>query len=508
MDTKSKKSKLTVLPLMLAAAFCFSLGAVLADFVAAGLTVFPVVLAMAAALVLGAASLTGTVLLLRRTGYVPRLPAEAGLLFLSGPVLAFLAYGIPFSWFREIYYAMENGNWFLPLFRAVFLLLPLSFAAVYGCAALAVQGVCGQLRNRSLILRFARFLGRKQSLRRKLFLEIAAGFAGAELTLLFLFLAVSLILPRPEALMPVLLFLAPALTAFFLLLLFVRKRSAAGDTEALVSLISGFSGGAFPKDNPVPGDSPLYEAGEQLIHIGRATEAGIQKGIAGEKLKVELITNVSHDLRTPLTSIIGCCEQLSSLELSPEARDYADRLESKSKYLYTMVEDLFDLSKAASGNITLQETDLDLGRLIEQTLGDMDEKIRASGFSIRRRMPDSPLMVRTDGNRMHRVFQNLIDNALKYSLPGTRIYLYAEEQPDFISVSIVNTASYDMDFDAETITERFVRGSAARTGEGSGLGLAIARTYTEACGGAFRITVKGDQFEAAVRFPRQHSPIN
>ena len=120
----------------------------------------------------------------------------------------------------------------------------------------------------------------------------------------------------------------------------------------------------------------------------------------------------------------------------------------------------------------------------------MDEKIRASGFSIRRRMPDSPLMVRTDGNRMHRVFQNLIDNALKYSLPGTRIYLYAEEQPDFISVSIVNTASYDMDFDAETITERFVRGSAARTGEGSGLGLAIARTYTEACGSAFRITVK------------------
>ena len=103
--------------------------------------------------------------------------------------------------------------------------------------------------------------------------------------------------------MPVLLFLAPALTAFFLLLLFVRKRSAAGDAEALVSLISGFSGGAFPKDNPVPGDSPLYEAGEQL----------------------------------------------SSLELSPEARDYADRLESKSKYLYTMVEDLFDLSKAASG---------------------------------------------------------------------------------------------------------------------------------------------------------------
>ena len=262
--------------------------------------------------------------------------------------------------------------------------------------------------------------------------------------------------------MPVLLFLAPALTAFFLLLLFVRKRSAAGDAEALVSLISGFSGGAFPKDNPVPGDSPLYEAGEQL----------------------------------------------SSLELSPEARDYADRLESKSKYLYTMAEDLFDLSKAASGNITLQETDLDLGRLIEQTLGDMDEKIRASGFSIRRRMPDSPLMVRTDGNRMHRVFQNLIDNALKYSLPGTRIYLYAEEQPDFISVSIVNTASYDMDFDAETITERFVRGSAARTGEGSGLGLAIARTYTEACGSAFRITVKGDQFEAAVRFPRQHSPIN
>lgn len=231
-------------------------------------------------------------------------------------------------------------------------------------------------------------------------------------------------------------------------------------------------------------------------------QESVRTTIAQEKLKVDLITNISHDLKTPLTSIIGYGEQLERLALPPDACEILEKLQHKSSYLLDMVEEVFELSKASSGHLPMKKEIIDLGRLLEQTLGGLDDELTQSGFLLKKDFPQTGMMVCCDGLHMHRVFQNLLDNAIKYACPQTRIFIHACKRTDgFCEVRIRNTSSYPMDFDPEEITERFVRGEKARTGEGSGLGLAIAKTYTESCGGQFRILTEDDIFTAVVCLP-------
>lgn len=221
-----------------------------------------------------------------------------------------------------------------------------------------------------------------------------------------------------------------------------------------------------------------------------------------ERLKVDLITNISHDLKTPLTSIIGYGEQLSRQMLSPEADVLVSKLNHKSVYLLDMVEEVFELSKASSGHLPMKRETIDIGRLLEQTLGEMDEELCASGFQLKKDYPLTGMLVLCDGLHMHRVFQNLFDNALKYACPQTRIFIHASQRSDqFCEIRIRNTSRVPLDFDPEEITKRFVRGEKARTGEGSGLGLAIAKTYTESCGGQFHIAIEDDCFIAVICLP-------
>jgi len=245
----------------------------------------------------------------------------------------------------------------------------------------------------------------------------------------------------------------------------------------------------------------LRDAMDDLNHIQQGFEDALQEKIKNERLKIELITNVSHDIKTPLTSIVSYIDLLKQEELPPATRDYVQILEQKTLKLKEMVQDVFDVSKAAAHQLTLQKEKLDFGKLIRQTLADMDDEISKSPCSLRTEIPDTPAPVQADGQRMYRVFQNLLQNALLYSLEGSRIYLSLREEEGYFTASIKNTSKAEIPGGID-FTERFVRGDKSRTDGGSGLGLSIAKSFTEACGGGFRIITNADLFTAEVRFPK------
>ena len=218
-------------------------------------------------------------------------------------------------------------------------------------------------------------------------------------------------------------------------------------------------------------------------------------------MKVELIANVSHDLKTPLTSVVSYAALLGEEEeLPPHVKDYVRILNEKARRLQVMVQDVFEVSKAASGELPLKLEQLDLTRLLDQTLADMDEAIRASGLTLRTTLPGGPVWITADGDRLYRVFQNLIQNALRYSLEGSRVYLTLEVRNGRATATMKNTSRDElpagMDF-----TARFVRGDESRTDGGSGLGLAIASSFTTACGGALEVETDADLFTVRVSFP-------
>lgn len=245
--------------------------------------------------------------------------------------------------------------------------------------------------------------------------------------------------------------------------------------------------------------SPIYSTSRKLSEISENVKDSVEKQVQSERMKIELVTNVSHDLKTPLTSIISYIDLLKSEELTPEAMDYVKILENKSEKLKNIVADVFSLAKATSGvDIDLEK--LDAVILLNQALADAQDKIDKSERTFKTDIQPSSAMIMADGNKIYRVFQNLIDNALNYSMCGTRIFLTVTEEKGYIRIEMKNTASYEMNFSPDEITERFTRGDKSRTDGGNGLGLSIAKTFTEACGGVFRVELDGDVFKAIIVF--------
>lgn len=247
--------------------------------------------------------------------------------------------------------------------------------------------------------------------------------------------------------------------------------------------------------------SPLQESAETLNSIAEGIKTTVAESTRSNQMRIDLITNVSHDLKTPLTSIINYADLLCEELLPPPASEYAQALRDKSYRLKNMVQDVFEVSKATSGNLPLELVELDLRKLIEQTLADMNERIQKSSLTTKTHITTEPLQIRADGEKLYRVFQNLIVNALQYSLENSRIHVYVDKDNDFAYVKIKNTSKQELTFDTKKITERFVRADDSRTTEGSGLGLSIAQSFTEACGGTFQIETDADMFTALVRFP-------
>ena len=240
----------------------------------------------------------------------------------------------------------------------------------------------------------------------------------------------------------------------------------------------------------------------QLLEVQAQHEEAVRTAVTSERFKVELISNVSHDLRTPLTSILGYSELLQSEALSPNGQEQLHRLHQKAGYMNDLVESLFELTKVSSGVVEGKKEQIDLIRLLEQTVGLFDDQLMHTNLIVKRNYCADTIPVITDGSRMHQVFANLLGNAIKYALAGTRIYLEVKETENSYLIRMLNTASYEMDFNANEIMQRFTRGDKARSTKGSGLGLAIAQTYTESVGGTFRVSVDGDQFSAIVDLPK------
>ena len=236
--------------------------------------------------------------------------------------------------------------------------------------------------------------------------------------------------------------------------------------------------------------------------INKGFNESLEEQMKSERMKIELITNVSHDLKTPLTSIISYVDLLSKEKDLPEAaKDYIRILDEKSDRLKNIVSDLFDLAKSNSGDINLNLETIDMRMLIEQTLGDMEDGVEDLDQQIKMNLPDTPVEIVSDGNKLYRVIQNVLDNAFKYSLKGTRIFIDVEEKDDMGIVTIKNTSSYEIDFTADEILQRFNRGDKARTADGSGLGLSIAESFTQVSGGIFKVDIDGDMFKVVISFP-------
>ncbi len=284
------------------------------------------------------------------------------------------------------------------------------------------------------------------------------------------------------------------LTGYVLLSLF--------DLKAMTDItkhVSDMNGGNYKKQT-VSKLSPAYTCNEKLNNISAGIQTAVDRQIRSERMKIDLVTNVSHDLKTPLTSIISYIDLLSAEELTPEAQDYVKIIAEKSERLKLMVADLFDLAKATS-RTDVKSEQIDAVILTGQVIGDLADKIENSGKEIRTdiKMESAPIMA--EGKKLYRVFQNLIDNALKYSMNGTRIYVILRKDWNKCVIMVKNIASYEMNFTPDEITERFTRGDESRSTEGNGLGLSIAKSFTEACGGTFRIIIDGDVFTAEMSFP-------
>lgn len=250
------------------------------------------------------------------------------------------------------------------------------------------------------------------------------------------------------------------------------------------------------------GDGAFAQTEAQLLDVQAQHEEAVRTAVTSERFKVELISNVSHDLRTPLTSILGYSELLQKETLTPEGQEQLRRLHQKAGYMNDLVESLFELTKVSSGVVESKKEQIDLVRLLEQTIGLFDDQLVRAGLVVKRSYCADTIPAITDGARMHQVFANLLGNAIKYALVGTRIYLEVRETSSSYLIRMMNTASYEMDFKPDEIMQRFARGDKARSTKGSGLGLAIAQTYTESVGGSFRVSVDGDQFSAIVELPK------
>ena len=246
----------------------------------------------------------------------------------------------------------------------------------------------------------------------------------------------------------------------------------------------------------------LSTMAEDINSLGDGMQNALQNAIRAERMKSELITNVSHDLKTPLTSILNYSDLLCQEHLTPEeANDYAKIIHQKSMRLKNLTSDLFDISKVQSGAEQMQCERIDTCTLVRQALGEQDKAIAESRLTLKVNIPDHEVPIWADGKKMSRVMENLIGNCIKYAMSGTRVFVTVSEQEREAVIELKNIANYEMDFDAGEITERFVRGDAARTTEGSGLGLAIAKSYVEACGGALAVEVDGDLFKVRITFP-------
>lgn len=246
---------------------------------------------------------------------------------------------------------------------------------------------------------------------------------------------------------------------------------------------------------------PLKEHGEQLNRISEGMNKAVNARMKSEHFKTELITNVSHDIKTPLTSIINYVDLLEKEEIDNEkAKEYIQVLSRQSARLKKLIDDLIEASKASTGNLNVNLERCELGVLIDQSAGEYAEKLKAAGLELVITKPEEPVVIMADGRHMWRVFDNLLNNVCKYAMAGTRVYLNLDKAAGKATVTFRNISASQLNISGEELMERFVRGDSSRNTEGSGLGLSIARSLVQLQNGELELTVDGDLFKVVLRF--------
>lgn len=246
---------------------------------------------------------------------------------------------------------------------------------------------------------------------------------------------------------------------------------------------------------------PLKEHGEQLNRIGEGMNKAVNERMRSEHFRTELITNVSHDIKTPLTSIINYVDLLEKEEIDNEkAREYLEVLSRQSARLKKLIDDLIEASKASTGNLNVSLERCELGVLIDQCAGEYAEKLKAAGLELVVTKPEEPVTIMADGRHMWRVFDNLLNNVCKYAMAGTRVYINLDKEAGRATVTFRNISAQQLNISGEELMERFVRGDSSRNTEGSGLGLSIARSLVQLQKGELELTVDGDLFKVTLKF--------
>lgn len=242
--------------------------------------------------------------------------------------------------------------------------------------------------------------------------------------------------------------------------------------------------------------------GDGLNHVGNGLKQAVETSLKDERMKTELITNVSHDLKTPLTSIISYIDLLKKEKMpTPEAEHYVEVLDQKAQRLKQLTEDLVEAAKANTGNIDLELMPLNFAELMKQAIGEFEDKFAGRKLQMIASHPEETVMILADGRRMFRILENVLQNAYKYALEGTRIYAKLWKEGETVCFEMKNISRDPLNISPEELMERFTRGDAARSTEGSGLGLSIAKDLTGLQGGTFEILLDGDLFKIVIRFP-------
>ena len=240
---------------------------------------------------------------------------------------------------------------------------------------------------------------------------------------------------------------------------------------------------------------------EYINNIGDGLDAAVENSLKKERMQTVLITNVSHDLKTPLTSIINYVDLLKRENLTdPKVQEYLRILDEKSQRLKVLTEDVVEASKASTGNIKFEMNDIDFVEMVQQVIGEFEEKFQEKNLTMMVHFTDEPSMIYADGQKMWRVLENVFGNGVKYAMEGTRVYAEIRNSNKKVVFSLKNISAQPLNFSADELTERFIRGDVARNTEGSGLGLSIAKSLTELQGGEFKLYLDGDLFKVMITF--------
>lgn len=430
----------------------------------------------------------------KQGNFLKKVPTEVYLILMVLAITFAFVFGACWNYYVSITKNIFDNALANSVFRNI--LAVALFALAYFAGFGSLMEFVGKIKTRSifkesLICRLCKFLWRKYK-ETSLYHYFHGLPLGIKLTWKFILIFVGIFVVMSSGLTMLILLAVEIVLCISMLRDFAQLSKLSKQIDSL--------GEEKPYEGKIRKTSPVYAESEKLNSVQDKVRESVEQQIQSERLKIELVTNVSHDLKTPLTSIISYIDLLKKMDLDDEASSYVKILDKKAQKLKGIVSDVFSIAKATSG-VDVNLTKLDFVMLLNQCIADAEDKIADSGKIVKININADSAMVMGDGDKLYRVFQNIVDNALNYSMDGTRIFLDVYKKADRIVFAEKNISATPINFTEEEILERFVRGDKSRTDGGSGLGLSISKSFTEACGGIFNIEIDGDMFKAIVEMP-------